>query len=120
MTMVVISLTNSPAQLRGYLTRYLSEIQSGLFVGSCSRRVQDALWERVKDKLPAHGKAILVYTDGNEQGYRIEYWNFPNRTIACLDDLEIPAIIDDENSESNKNNSGGTHWSKAYWRHRRS
>lgn len=49
MSMMVISLTNSPSQLRGYLTRYLSEVQAGLFVGCCSTRVRDALWNRVKD-----------------------------------------------------------------------
>ena len=38
--MIVISVTNAPAQLRGYLTRYLSEIQAGLFVGCCSARVR--------------------------------------------------------------------------------
>lgn len=66
--MIVISVTNAPAQLRGYLTRYLSEIQAGLFVGCCSARVRDALWKRVQDDLPEHGKAILVHNDGNEQG----------------------------------------------------
>ena len=38
--MIVISVTNAPPQLRGYLTRYLSEIQAGLFVGCCSARVR--------------------------------------------------------------------------------
>ena len=37
--MTVISLVNAPTQLRGYLTRFLSEVQAGLFVGKVSARV---------------------------------------------------------------------------------
>lgn len=123
MSMMVISLTNSPAQLRGYLTRYLSEVQAGLFVGCCSARVRDALWNRVKDQLPEHGKAILVHTDDNEQSYRVEYWNFSNKTIVWLDGLGIPATIND-NDGITKHDGGPSsktgHWSKAYWRRKRS
>ena len=54
--MLVISLVNAPAQLRGYLTRFLSEAQAGLFVGEVSVRVRDLLWQRIDKDLPEDGK----------------------------------------------------------------
>lgn len=116
MSMMVISLTNSPAQLRGYLTRYLSEVQAGLFVGCCSARVRDALWLRVEDQLPEHGKAVLVYNDGNEQGYRIQYHNHKNKEVVMLDGLEVSATIDGGITKHDGSSSKTGHWSKAYWR----
>ena len=119
--MIVISVTNAPAQLRGYLTRYLSEIQAGLFVGCCSARVRDALWKRVQGDLPEHGKAILVHNEGNEQGYRVDYWIFPNKTMVWLDGLGTPATIDnDDGIVSPSSRRFESHWSKAYWRRKRS
>ncbi|MFI5525209.1 type I-E CRISPR-associated endoribonuclease Cas2e [Streptomyces platensis] len=66
--MTVIVLTNCPAGLRGFLTRWLLEISAGVFLGSPSARVRDALWEEVKE-YAAVGRALLAYTTNNEQGF---------------------------------------------------
>jgi CRISPR-associated protein Cas2 len=64
--MVVITLSNCPASLRGDLTKWLVEIDTGVFVGRISARVRDNLWERIKDSIK-QGRAILVYSTRNEQ-----------------------------------------------------
>ena len=46
--MTVIVLTNCPAGLRGFLTRWLLEISPGVFIGNPSARVRDALWHEVR------------------------------------------------------------------------
>lgn len=48
--MIVIFVVNVSIQLRGYLTRFLSEIQAGLFIGDVSARVRDLLWERIEKR----------------------------------------------------------------------
>jgi len=67
----VIILTNCPAGLRGFLTRWLLEISPGIFLGSPSARVRQALWDEVRH-YAGQGRAMLAYQTNNEQGYTFE------------------------------------------------
>lgn len=64
--MIVISLTNCPPALRGDLTKWLQEINTGVYVGHISARVRDTLWKRVKENTKS-GSATMVYSTNNEQ-----------------------------------------------------
>ncbi|WP_026248795.1 type I-E CRISPR-associated endoribonuclease Cas2e [Streptomyces sp. LaPpAH-108] len=66
--MTVIILTNCPAGLRGFLTRWLLEISPGVFLGSPSARVRDILWNEVRT-YSGQGRALLAHTTDNEQGF---------------------------------------------------
>ncbi|MFJ6211855.1 type I-E CRISPR-associated endoribonuclease Cas2e [Streptomyces sp. NPDC092296] len=69
--MTVIVLTHCPVGLRGFLTRWLLEISPGVFIGSPSARIRDALWSEVK-QYADQGRALLSYTTNTEQGYAFE------------------------------------------------
>lgn len=64
--MIVITLTDCPISLRGDLTKWLIEINTGVFVGKVSARVRDNLWKRVVENIK-NGRATLVYNTNNEQ-----------------------------------------------------
>ena len=64
--MIVLTLTDCPVSLRGDLTKWLVEINTGVFVGRVSARVRDKLWERVCGSVK-QGRATLVFTARNEQ-----------------------------------------------------
>jgi CRISPR-associated protein Cas2 len=64
--MIVIALTDCPTALRGDLTKWLLEINTGVFVGQVNKRVRDNLWERVA-KYAKNGRATMVYSTNNEQ-----------------------------------------------------
>jgi CRISPR-associated protein Cas2 len=64
--MIVITLTDCPISLRGDLTKWLLEINTGVFVGKVSARVRDNLWKRVVQNVK-NGRATLVYSTNNEQ-----------------------------------------------------
>ncbi|MFG2312963.1 type I-E CRISPR-associated endoribonuclease Cas2e [Streptomyces sp. NPDC048566] len=66
--MTVIVLTNCPAGLRGFLTRWLLEVSAGVFVGNPSARIRDTLWDEVK-QYAGEGRALLAHTDHSEQGF---------------------------------------------------
>jgi CRISPR-associated protein Cas2 len=70
----VIVLTNCPAGLRGFLTRWFMEISPGVFIGSPSARVRQAIWNEVKNYAGA-GRALLVHTTNNEQGFTFDTWD---------------------------------------------
>ncbi|MET8750358.1 type I-E CRISPR-associated endoribonuclease Cas2e [Streptomyces sp. NPDC004667] len=69
--MTVIVLTQCPAGLRGFLTRWLLEISPGVFIGGPSARIRAALWEEVK-QYAGNGRALLAYNTDNEQGFAFE------------------------------------------------
>lgn len=72
--MVVISLTDCPPKIRGDLSKWLCEINTGVYVGSVSARVRELLWNRICDNL-SRGKATMVYSAANEQGMAFKVYN---------------------------------------------
>lgn len=68
---MVLVLTAAPAGLRGELTRWLMEIDSGVFVGNPSRRIREELWERVQEGIK-EGRALLVYQAPGEQRLQVQ------------------------------------------------
>ena len=59
-------MTNCPPRLRGDLSKWLCEINTGVYVGNVSSRVRDAVWDRVCENLK-NGQATMVYTTNGEQ-----------------------------------------------------
>jgi len=66
--MIVVTLTKVPKSLRGDLTKWYQEIQTGVYVGSVSARIRDALWNRILENI-GRGEATMVYNSDNEIGY---------------------------------------------------
>jgi len=64
--MVVLTLTDCPPALRGDLTKWLQEIDTGVYVGYVSTRVREELWKKVCD-YAKRGRATIVFGAGNEQ-----------------------------------------------------
>jgi CRISPR-associated protein Cas2 len=65
--MLVISLSNCPYALRGDLTKWLLEINTGVYVGNVNARIREELWQRVR-KHANSGRVTMVYSANNEQG----------------------------------------------------
>lgn len=59
-------MTNCPPRLRGDLSKWLCEINTGVYVGNVSGRVRDALWDRVCQHLK-DGQATMVFNAAGEQ-----------------------------------------------------
>jgi CRISPR-associated protein Cas2 len=65
--MIVIILNNCPPALRGDLTKWLQEVNTGVYVGQVSARVRDELWARVQGNVKS-GRATMVFNTNNDQG----------------------------------------------------
>ncbi|MFE2640108.1 type I-E CRISPR-associated endoribonuclease Cas2e [Streptomyces scopuliridis] len=66
----VIVLIAAPDGLRGHLTRWMVEVNAGVFVGNPSRRIRDRLWELLATRI-GDGQAVLVEPASSEQGWAI-------------------------------------------------
>lgn len=71
--MIVLVLTACPPGLRGHLTRWLIEVSAGVFVGHCSARVRDELWDRVLE-YAKNGRALMAYSTRTEQRFAIRHY----------------------------------------------
>jgi CRISPR-associated protein Cas2 len=86
--MTVIILQRVPASLRGELTRWLLEPQTGVFVGRPSAMVRERLWELIGDKLKG-GAALLIYRSDAEQGFTIMSHGNTARTLRDFEGLTL-------------------------------
>lgn len=104
--MVVITMTCCPPKLRGDLSKWLCEINTGVYVGQVNARVRDALWQRVCENI-AGGKATMVYSTNNEQHMEFRTYN-SEWLIKDYDGLKLilrpnaPAKLPDVNTEELK------------------
>ena len=65
--MTVITLTDCPPSLRGDLSKWMQEINTGVFVGKFNARIREELWSRICENIK-NGRATMVFTSKNEQG----------------------------------------------------
>lgn len=83
--MIVITLSKVPPSLRGVLTRWYQEIQTGVYVGSVTARIRDQLWDRIIRDI-GRGEATMVYSAANELGYQFKTTR-ADHSVVDLDGL---------------------------------
>jgi len=89
--MVVLVLEKVPTSLRGELTRWMAEIQTGVFVGTMSALVRDLLWDKCVAKLE-EGRCCQVYGTNNEQGFSIRVQGEAVREVVDLEGLLLVSV----------------------------
>lgn len=93
MALTVITLTNSPRSLRGDLTKWMQEIQPGVYVANTNRKVREQLWQRVTQTV-GDGRATISYQTNNEIGYDFEIYNSSTKKID-YDGIPLVSIPND-------------------------
>ena len=114
--MIVLCVTNCPQQLRGDLTKWLIEVNTGIYVGKLNSRVRDELWSRVCENIK-DGQASMVYTNNTEQGYSFLTHNSSWLPVDCEGVTLIKKMIsinDLENKESEDAETASSGYSKAF------
>src|SRR5574337_49962 len=96
MPMTVITITKAPAKLRGDLTKWMQEIDTGVYVGNFNSRIREKLWDRVSDCIGS-GQATMSYSSRNEIGYDFETLYTSRRSVDYdgIPLVLLPKIIDD-------------------------
>lgn len=89
--MMVLILRKVRPGLKGYLTRWLVQPQSGVFVGHASARIRDKLWQHVCHEIDSRdGSAVLIHPADNEQGYLLRTHGDSPRIVRDFDGLLLP------------------------------
>lgn len=98
--MVIMILEKVPLGLRGELSRWLLEPQSGVFVGHASARVRDELWEKCCDKRKAGG-VFQAWSTNHEQRFQMRSFGDTSRHIIELEGLQLIQIPHDLDEKAN-------------------
>ena len=72
--MTIVVLTDCPPRIRGDLTKWMMEINAGVYVGNINSRIRDQLWERICSCVSA-GRVTMVYQANNEQRMKFRVHN---------------------------------------------
>lgn len=90
--MVVITVEVVPPRLRGALTRWLTEVAAGVYVGRINRMVRELLWDAVTEAAGSDGRALMAYRVNSEQGYEIVMHGHERRKVVVVDGLHLVAV----------------------------
>jgi CRISPR-associated protein Cas2 len=83
----MFKLTAVPQSVTGYLSRYLMELESGLYVGTTTRALAEHLWDQVV-AYSGDGYAVAMFSGGSELGMTLRTHNHP--TLTILDNFGAP------------------------------
>lgn len=89
MSLTVLIVERVTPGLRGRLTRWMVEVQAGVFIGKLSARVRGVVWAEVTKNLGSAGASLLVYSAPSEQGYVLETAGDPSRECVDFDGLTL-------------------------------
>ncbi|UVJ57739.1 type I-E CRISPR-associated endoribonuclease Cas2e [Trueperella pyogenes] len=90
---VVIVTAAIPEHLYGYIGRFLSEIDAGVFVGKVSPVVRDNLVGRCHQAVD-DGKIVVISSSAEtEQGFVVETLGRTSRKIIDMDGLLLSAMV---------------------------
>ena len=82
---IVLTATAIPDHLHGYLSRFLSEVDAGVYVGNTSPPVMERLWERCLHARITGSMTLIFTTPDTEQGYAIRTNGPHRRAVVDLD-----------------------------------
>ena len=91
--MMVMILEKVPPSLKGELSRWLTEISTGVYVGHASALVRDLLWEKCVKHI-YWGRCYQIYRSNAEQGFDIRIHGDSERVIMDFDGLKFLAVKD--------------------------
>ena len=80
--MIVVTLTDCPPALRGDLSKWLLEINTGVYIGQVNARVRDKLWQRITQNIKC-GRATMVFDAQNEQRMDFRIHNTSWEIVDC-------------------------------------
>lgn len=90
--MTLLVLEKVSPSLQGECTRYLIQVGTGVFIGTLNALVREKLWEFVKQKSEG-GNCLIAYSTNNEQGFCMETFGNPRRSIVDFDGLQLIKIL---------------------------
>ena len=91
--MIVMILEKVPTVLRGELSRWLTPVGGGVYVGSVSSLVREELWSLALIKA-GQGRVIQIWPCRGEPGYGLRVHGLVDSQLVDLEGLPMIAVKD--------------------------
>ena len=108
MPFTVITLKKTPSSLRGDLTKWMQEIDTGVYIGNFNSKVRKELWKRVIENVK-EGEATICYASRNEIGYDFKT---NSKDISIIDFDGIPLVMVDKKEKIKVNDQAKLGYSR--------
>lgn len=92
--MVVMTLKKVPPSLHGELSRWMIEVQQGVYVGYFGEAIRQRLWDKVVQKSSGFGYCTQIYQSKHEQGFEILTHGNQDYNKITLDGYQLIANKD--------------------------
>lgn len=89
MTLLVVVVKNEAPRVVGLLSKFLVEVESGVWVGRVQRRVATELEASVVEL--GKGSAVFVSSSANEAGFCVSYVR--SVRFGAVDNYGVPLIL---------------------------
>lgn len=93
MRVVVLHTTAPSEHIRGYTSRFLQQAQTGLYVGTVSQKVADALWEQLIASDVEGEMFMLITSPHTENGWVVRTHNTSAYRVRDYDGIYLPTRI---------------------------
>lgn len=97
MPLTIITISKVKNSLRGDLTKWMQEIDTGVYVGNFNSKVRENLWQRIIDNI-GDGSATMTYAYRNEIGYTFKTHN-TDRNLLDVDGIPLVLVRSDNKKE---------------------
>ncbi|AEX45156.1 CRISPR-associated protein [Corynebacterium diphtheriae HC01] len=87
----VLYLQAAPDHLLGYVTRFLTEADTSIYVGNVSKNVASNLWIRVTEAIKDAHATMIVSDNSREQGFSIMTTGDSTLQVLDADGLSVLA-----------------------------
>ena len=85
----VLRTESIPEHLHGYISRYLTAVRSGLYVGSLSSRSIDRLWKAILLNIE-NGDVVLITPAKGEQNFVVRNTENNRWGLCDYDGITLP------------------------------
>lgn len=89
----VIHVEAIPDHLRGYVSRFLQEVQTGLYVGVVTDKVLDDLWQTITEKTTEGTATLVLSAPDLETGYDLRLHRSSTHRIVNIDGINLPIAL---------------------------
>lgn len=87
----VLKVTSVPDHIQGYISRFLVEVEAGLYVGVVSPKVADNLWDKIQQSPRSQHATMILSDPKREQGYSIRTYGDSRREVRDFEGLLLIA-----------------------------
>lgn len=89
----VLSVASIPNHLRGYISRFLQQVDTSVYVGVVTPRVADGLWSSIVDTSLEGGAVMVTPSSDSETGFEVRSHQTRGFELRDFDGVILPVKV---------------------------